>query len=349
MLLGYDPITHRIRSLWWISLIFLSSVLPVFADEVQLANGDRLTGEIARMEKQLLLLKTTYAGDVQLKWQEVVGITSDQELTFRLKNNEVWIGRAICPSKGRIQIEAQRIGESAELPLEQIEAINPSPPPPAITFKGNVAGGGNVSRGNTDETSANASADFEARSKRHRLTLAGKYNYGETDSEITTRNALGRIKYDFFLIKSLYTYAHGRFERDDFQDIKLRSVYGLGLGYQILDTERIGLFAEAGASYFNVDFFEARDRDYVGARESLSCNLDIIPKRIKFFHLHELYYSLDESKTYYLSSEQGFRLLLFRNFFAKFQVDFDYNSKPAPGKEKADISYIGSLGYEFEF
>jgi len=111
----------------------------------------------------------------------------------------------------------------------------------------------------------------------------------------------------------------------------------------------MGLFAEAGASYFNLDFFEARDRDYVAARESVSFNLDIIPKRIKCFHLHELYYSLDESKTYYLSSEQGFRLLLFRNFFAKFQVDFDYYSKPAPGKEKADISYIGSLGYEFEF
>jgi hypothetical protein len=50
-----------------------------------------------------------------------------------------------------------------------------------------------------------------------------------------------------------------------------------------------------------------------------------------------------------LSSEQGFRFLLFRNFFASFQMDFSYNSKPAPGKEKADIAYIGSLGYAFEF
>jgi len=322
---------------------------PVLADEVHLANGDRLTGEIVRMEKGSLLLKTTYAGDVQLNWQEVVCITSDRELTFRLKNNEVWIGQASCPGSGRIQIASERIGESAEFSLDELNAINPSPPPSAVAYKGNVAGGGNVSRGNTDESSANVSAGFEARSKRHRLTLTGKYNYGETDSEITTRNALGRIKYDFFLKKSFYTYAHARFERDDFQDIKLRSMYGLGLGYQILDTERMGLFAEAGASYFNLDFFEARDKDYVAARESVSFNLDIIPKRIKFFHLHELYYSLDESKTYYLSSEQGFRLLLFRNFFAKFQVDFDYNSKPAPGKEKADISYIGSLGYEFEF
>jgi len=330
-------------------LSLLTWAYPVLADEVHLVNGDRLTGEIARMEKQLLLLKTTYAGDVQLKWQEVVGITSDRELTFRLKNNEVWIGRAICPAKGRIQIEAERIGESAEFSLDELDAINPSPPPPAVTYKGNIAGGGNISRGNTHETSANVSAGFEARSKRHRFTLAGKYNYGETDGEITARNALGRIKYDLFLWKKLYTYSHARFERDDFQDISLRSIMGLGLGYQILDTKRISLFAEAGASYFNVDYIKARDEDYIAARESLSFNLDIIPKRLKFFHLHELYYSLDESKTYFLSSEQGFRLLLFRNFFAKFQVDFDYNSTPSPGKERTDINYIGSLGYEFEF
>jgi len=334
----------------WGGLIsLLLWAVPVSADEVHLANGDRLSGKIVRMEKGVLLLKTTYAKDIRLKWPEVMCITSDRELSFHLKNKEIWIGRASCPANGKIQIVVQRIGESAELALDELEAINPSPPPRAITFKGNVAGGGNVSRGNTDETSANVSGGFEARSKRHRFTLAGKYNYGETDGEITTRNALGRLKYDFFLRKGLYTFAHTRFERDDFQDINLRSTMGLGLGYQILNTKRMSLFAEAGASYFNEDFMEAKDRDYVAARESMGLNVDIVLKRIKFFHLHEFYYSLDESKTYFLSSEQGFRFLLFRNFFASFQVDFSYTSKPAPGRKKADIAYIGSLGYEFEF
>lgn len=342
--------TRRIHLFMWAGLIsLLSWAAPVSGDEVRLANGDRLTGEIVRMEKGFLLLKTAYAGDIRVKWPEVVCITSDRELVFHLENKEIWIGRADCPASGKIQILVERVGESAELFLDELEAINPSPPPPAVTYKGNIAGGGNATSGNTDDTAAYVSAGFEARSKRHRFTLAGKYNYGETDGEITTRNGLGRLKYDFFLKKGLYTFAHARFERDDFQDIKLRSTLGLGLGYQILDTERISLFAEAGASYFNEDFMKAKDRDFVSARESWGLNVDIIPKRIKFFHLHELYYRLDESKTYFLSSEQGFRFLLFRNFFASFQVDFSYSSKPSPGRERADIAYIGSLGYEFEF
>ena len=172
----WGSMMRRIFPFTWAGLIFpLLLALPVLADEVHLANGDRLTGEIVRMEKGSLHLKTTYAEEVKLKWQEVVCITSEQELTFQLQNGEIWFGRANCPASGRIQIVGERIGESAELSLAEIGAINPSPPPPAVTYKGNIAGGGTITKGNTDEAAAHLSAGFEARSKRHRFTLGGKY------------------------------------------------------------------------------------------------------------------------------------------------------------------------------
>jgi putative salt-induced outer membrane protein YdiY len=301
------------------------------------------------MEKGSLLLKTAYAGEVKLNWQEVVCITSEKELTFHLKTGEVWFGRADCPGSGKIQIVGERIGESEELSLAEIETINPSPPPPAVTYKGSINGGGTVAQGNTDEAAAYLSAFFQARSKRHRFSLQGKYNYGETDGEITTRNALGRIKYDFFVRERLYSYAHARFERDDFQDLNLRSTMGLGLGYQILDTKRTSLFLEAGVSYFNEDLDKAEDKSHASARESVGFEMDIVRERITFFHLHEFYYSLEESKTYYISSDQGLRFRLVKGFFANIEMDFSYNSQPAPGKEKTDFRYIGSLGYEFTF
>jgi putative salt-induced outer membrane protein YdiY len=218
-----------------------------------------------------------------------------------------------------------------------------------VTYKGTLSGAVTLTDGNTDEVSAHVSANFEAKSKRHRFTLGGKYTYGESDDEITARNALGRIKYDFFVWKKLYTYAQTRFERNDFQDLNLRSTIGLGVGYQILDTKRTSLFAEVGVSYFNEDFMEAEDQKSTSARESIGFTFDIVPKRIKFFHLHEFYYRWDKSDSYFFSSEQGLRFLLFRNFFANFQVDFDYNSQPAPGTEKSDTRYIAGIGYEFEF
>ena len=116
--------------------------------------------------------------------------------------------------------ECWRIGPPE---LDQLEAINPAPPPPVITYQGSLSGGGSMTEGNTDDTVGYFSAGFQARSKRHRFTLGGRYHYGETDGEITTRNALGRLKYDLFVTERLYSYAQGLFQRDDFQDLNLRS------------------------------------------------------------------------------------------------------------------------------
>ena len=342
--------TNRISwTLFFGFVVLVTMATNALADEVRLANGDRLTGEILTMEAESLTLKTTYAGDIKLNWQDVVCVTSDRDLTFRLKNKEVFMGRATCPGEGRIQVVGVTIGESGDLSLDQLEAINPSPPPPAITYTGNFTAGANGSSGNTDEVAAYFSAGFIARSKRHRLTLAGKYNYGETDNEITTRNALGSIKYDFFFTDRLYSYAHGLFENDEFQDLNLRSTTGLGLGYQVFDTERTSLFIEGGVSYLNEDFDVARDNHYTSGRESLGFTFDILPERVRFFHLHELYISLEESDEYYFRADQGLRFTLFKNFFASFEVDYSYNRQPAPGKKSADTRYIAGLGYAFEF
>ena len=47
------------------------------ADEVCLKNGDRLTGQVIRMEAGKLILKTMYAGDISIVWQEVASIMTD--------------------------------------------------------------------------------------------------------------------------------------------------------------------------------------------------------------------------------------------------------------------------------
>jgi hypothetical protein len=39
------------------------------ADEVRLINGDKLTGQVVRMEEEKLVLKTTYAGEITIAWR----------------------------------------------------------------------------------------------------------------------------------------------------------------------------------------------------------------------------------------------------------------------------------------
>ena len=47
------------------------------ADEVRLKNGGVLPGKIVGMEDGKLLLKTSYAGEISIKWSEVATLRTD--------------------------------------------------------------------------------------------------------------------------------------------------------------------------------------------------------------------------------------------------------------------------------
>ena len=47
------------------------------ADEVRLKNGGVLPGKIVGMEDGKLVLKTSYAGEISIKWNEVATLRTD--------------------------------------------------------------------------------------------------------------------------------------------------------------------------------------------------------------------------------------------------------------------------------
>ena len=49
----------------------------VFADQVTLKNGDRLTGDIIKSDDKVLVLKSEFAGEVSIQWAAVDGICWD--------------------------------------------------------------------------------------------------------------------------------------------------------------------------------------------------------------------------------------------------------------------------------
>jgi hypothetical protein len=76
----------RKQHLWavWSAFVFYSTV---FADQVVLKNGDRLTGTITKSDEKTLLIKTEFAGDVTVQWPAVQGITSTNAPSLRLSSS----------------------------------------------------------------------------------------------------------------------------------------------------------------------------------------------------------------------------------------------------------------------
>jgi len=337
-------IVFKMRCLFCCAVLWL--LVPAFAagaDELRMKNGDRLMGEIVRMEKELLIFKTDYAEEkLSISWKEVDCIISDRLLSAEFKDHEFLIGRIVCPESGKVQIESAVLGKSIPAPLNQLLAVNPS------TYSGLFNLGGSFNSGNTDTAALNVSTRFQVKTHKHRFTVDAKYNYGEASGVVSARNSSGSLKYDFFTTEKIYSYAQSLTEQDTLANLNLRNTEGLGMGYQFFDTRQLGLFAETGISFFNEDVKVGEDKRDAALRWATGFDWEAIPKRLRLFHRQEGYYSFNASSVV-LKTEQGFRIPLLDNIAANFEVDYRFNSSPEADKKRSDLNLILGFTYEYAY
>jgi putative salt-induced outer membrane protein YdiY len=267
----------------------------------------------------------------------------------------VLIGTATEGPNGTINVRAEGLKGTMEVPMDSITALNPLIQAPVI-YKGTLTGGYTHATGNSHLTNASLLGDFVARSEQLRLTLNGRYVYGDKDNALSARNARGTIKMDFFITKRLFWFASAYFENDHFQDLKLRTALSSGPGYQIIDRgdydspwlKDMTLYAEAGLSYFNEDFKTAPDQSSFRARWAVRLNWPILDDRMTFYHYQEFYPSLQNTKDYYVTMDNGVRFKIFEGFVSSIQVTTRYNNRPAQGTGDTDNLYLLTLGYNFD-
>jgi putative salt-induced outer membrane protein YdiY len=327
----------------WLLLTVL--LTPCWADEVVLRNGDRLTGTIVTMEEGILTLSTLHSGEVKIQWPEIQHLAADKPLKIQLHDTvdapdwREWLYTHYA------MMESLRISADGPLSFESIKAINPPPP---IRYQGTLNLGGNRTQGNTDTQALNASTRWTLRSDRHRILIDGKYNYGEVGSQVTVRNSLGTLKYDFFVSKRVFINTEGLFEKDTFQNLALRTTLGSGLGYQFLDQPWATLSVVTGLAYVSEDYTNAPATKTPSWRWGVRSEVVLVPDRVKLFHKHEGFYDFGERGALRILADQGLRVTLIGNLFVNVEYNIRYNGDPAPGRRRTDEAMILGLGYEFK-
>ena len=334
-----------------------ASASPAPLDIVTLKDGSILYGEVVGMERGVLHLKTPASPDktVKIKWDNVAKLAVNHPIPFHLKEGTVLIGTATEGPNGSITVRAEPLKGIMEVPLDSITALNPLIQAPVI-YSGALSGGYSQATGNSHLRNASFLGDFVARSKQLRLTLNGRYVYGDKDNQISARNARGTIKMDFFITERLFWFASSYFENDTFQDLKLRTALSSGPGYQFIDQgdydspwlKDLTLYAEAGLSYFNEDFTTAPDQSSFRGRLAVRLNWPILDDRITFYHNDEFYPSLQNTQDYFLTMDNGVRFKIFEGFVSGFQITTRYNSRPAQGTGDTDNLYLMTVGYSFD-
>ena len=168
------------------------------ADEVRLKNGDKLTGQIVRMQENKLILKTTYAGEITIVWQEVAGIQTDGSVKIVLTDETTLEGTPELTEDGKVKLNTDKLETPASFSLADVKAVNPEPVKP-VKIKTHLNASVTSERGNTKSDNYYFDGEFEARTKKNRYTVGGELSEEKAGDITTSQNWLAYGNYSHFL------------------------------------------------------------------------------------------------------------------------------------------------------
>ena len=321
--------------------------LPVFADQITLKNGDRLTGTIVKSDGKTVVLHTEYAGDVTLNWDALASVHSDQPLHVTLQDGKTAVG-TLNSSDNNLQIATS--SGNVEAPLSGVKTLRNGAEEAAYEktlhpglFQGWNAGltAGYTLTGGNSETS-NLAIGFTGvrQTLTDKLTVYETSVYGKNNApgavpSTTANTEAGGLRYDHDLNKKLFAFAQADFFSDALQTLNLRSVFGGGLGYHAIKSTNTTLDLLGGLNYTH-ESYSAFSRNLV----ALTLGEELMHKLGKSTTINEslnFFPDLNSVGDYRGTFNLG--TVTKMNKWLGWQNTFSdvYVTNPPPGKKKNDL------------
>ena len=317
-------------------VIFVGAAL---ADKIVLENGDTLTGTVEKVVEGKLTFKTEYSGPIEIQVGKIKQIFTDNPVEVHLKNGEILKGRLKTLEDGKLAVEPSAERQATTTELQSMASINPPPKP---KWNGSLTVGATSQSGNTNLKTASIGAEFHRRTDDDRFTASYLFNYAEEDHEMTVRNHYGAGEYDYFFTKKWYGLLGLDLYNDTFQDLSLRTTFTVGAGYQVWEDPIKALAFSAGLSYINENYEDAEDKDWLAGRLGADFRYNIL-NFVTFTEKALLYPPLESGEGYIFRNDAALVKPLGSRWALKLQNIFQRNSKPSPGFDKDDSTWIFGL------
>jgi putative salt-induced outer membrane protein YdiY len=338
-------------------MLFAFGCSDLFADQVVIKNGDRLTGTIVKSDEKELIIKTEFAGDVTVKWPAVQGVTSATPLHIGLKSGKTLVG-PVSTTDGKLEV-ATKSG-AVEAPKEDVVLIRNESEQTTYeqslhpTLRQNWEGGTNVgfalTRGNSQTKNLALAFNADRKTLNDKLSLYANTVYATNDApgavpRTTANSEQGGIRYDHDLNPRLFAFVGADFQADSLQTLNLRSVFTGGLGYHLIKRDATTLDLLGGANYTH-ESYDAFRRNFPG----LTLGDEFMHKLHATTALTQSFYFYpDLSDTGEYRGTFNFGTVTKLNKWLGWQNSFGdiYVSNPPLGKKKNDIVFTTGLNISF--
>ena len=249
---------RRLHLLTLLAGLFIAS--NVFADQVTLKNGDRLTGTIVTGDGKSIVLHTDAEGDITIQLSSIQEIKTDQQLHVVQKNGKTVVG-PVTSTDSTLHVATKDAGtvDVAESDVttirndEQETAFEKAQHPGLLHgWNGGANVGFSVARGNSETENLALAFNAVHTSAKDKWTLYAT-SVNTTNNLVSPSTVAnletGGLRYDHDLNARIFLFAAADYMANALQFLDLRSIYSGGVGVHAIKNTKTTFDLFGGLAY----------------------------------------------------------------------------------------------------
>ena len=339
-------------------LIVLILVPAAFAkrndDVIIMKNGDRITGEIKRLEDGKLFFSAPYmSSDVSVEWKQVQRLESKDHFNVYLIDGAAHTG--VIGSNGETGDEKKTFfvkegDDDVRMNRADVIIIRPIEDTVWKQLTGSIDYGYDFTGGNNATTQSSLSASLAYRVQKWSMQVDGGSVFNSQSQGATTGRNTFSFAYGRKLSDRWYAGLLSELLNSQQQDLTLRATAGGGLGRVLFRSERTSLSLLSGLLFSRERYSSsAGEQPHANNSEALF-NLRYGTFRFKKFDLDATVYaypSLTDRGRIRMGMQSALYIELYRNFKWKFSLYENFDSRPPVQAPRNDFGTGTSLGWTF--
>lgn len=352
-----------------LALFALSSSF-LFADQVVLKNGDRLTGTVVKSDGKTLILHTDAAGDVTIKFDAIQELKTDQELHVSLKGGKTAVG-PVTTTDGKIEVNT-KTGGTVEAAKDDVTLIRNDAEQtayekslhPGLThgWNGGANVGFSIARGNSQTENLALAFNAVHPTLNDKITLYASSIYTKSDTPppttVSANLEQGGLRYDRNLNPKLFAFGAADFQANALQFLDLRAVYTGGFGYHAIASDATTLNFLGGINFTHETYSNGTEISpgvfasygVTNKFAALTLGEELMHKLGKSTVVTQNFYfypNLQDTSQYRGTFNLGTVTKISKSFGWQNQFGDIYVSNPPAGAKNNDIIITTGLNYSF--
>lgn len=335
----------------------------VFADQIILKSGDRLTGKVVSQDDEKVVLQTDFAGILTILKSSIEQVSISDTKAFETATVNKQAQKESSAPKAEDIEKAEETAKIVE--IAKVEEPNAKesalagasasivPKKRALSFTSGWDGAANLgfsyTSGNSRTMIFTSGVRAEKSGENDKITtyFNALWNRNRVaDINLTTSNAIwGGVRYDRNISKKWFAFGSFDFERDKPQLLNFRSVLGAGLGYHAIKNDRTELDVFSGAAWNRSWFFGPN----TSSAEVLIGNTlkHKINERVKFQQGFTFYPNLTDTGEYRMIFDSTLSADVTKRIGWFVTVGDRFNSAPVFEAQKNDFLFTTGLKWSF--